>query len=127
MQIGRHGVLLTTFCCQVLLKNKQHLSSQNLRRDFLYERAGIWCLGVFYFKRLSTGPSPYQLFLWHESLMAQLEQPHPQEDFPFFFLFTIDIITIVTTAISISNITIVPMLSINHAMFISFSICVNYF
>lgn len=44
---------------------------------------------------------------WHEPLIGQFEQPHPQEDFPFFLFRTIEIIIAATIATIMSEIIIV--------------------
>ena len=44
---------------------------------------------------------------WHEPLKGQIEQPHPQEDFPFFLFLTVEIIIAATTATIMSEIIIV--------------------
>ena len=51
---------------------------------------------------------PFIYFLeWHEALIGQFEQPQPQEDFPFFLFFTIEIIIAATKATIMSEIIIV--------------------
>lgn len=55
----------------------------------------VLCFPCFYFLE------------WHEPLIGQSEQPHPQEDFPFFLFRTIEIIIAATTAMIINDIKIV--------------------
>lgn len=57
--------------------------------------SAILCFPCFYF------------FKWHEPLIGQFEQPHPQADFPFFLFLTVEIIIAATTATIISEIIIV--------------------
>ena len=66
-------------------------------------------------QRFETTRIDIYFFKLQEPLIGQLEQPHPQEDFPFFLFSTIEIIIAKITKAIISPIIIVAKFSYIHA------------